>query len=159
MNQEDILKQANDLDVALLALANGEIKIGKLPLEPIVKLIQFARETIAARAEPIGEIGFNNDYVHYLENDAGVPQDFPVAGTKVYLGAPEDKNAVKWEALKAIVGYVRGATDSVVTLFQDDATYEFFVKVNDKVFAYGQTLEVAVGKAYEAAVASGRIVR
>lgn len=41
---KEALKYATKIEDALAKVANGDLKISKLPLEPLCRLIQFVRE-------------------------------------------------------------------------------------------------------------------
>lgn len=65
----------------------------------------------------------------------------------------EEKFFRTYHKLRDLMGYVQNASDTVVTLFQDDATRSYFVKVgqgNQEKSYFGETLEEAIDKAYEA---------
>lgn len=49
-------------------------------------------------------------------------------------------------ALKRLMGYVQNGSSTSVTIFQDDATMDYFVKVGDKCY-YGESLPEAIEKA------------
>lgn len=46
----DALRYADELDEALVEVMNGKRTLGKLPMEPMARLIQFARDSAAAGA-------------------------------------------------------------------------------------------------------------
>ena len=50
----------------------------------IRQLLKFEIKQLKESKEPVGEI-WGNEYIHYLENDAGEPQPDLPGGTKVYL--------------------------------------------------------------------------
>ena len=51
------------------------------------------------------------------------------------------------ERLRDLCGYVQNATDTVVTIFQDDATHDFIVKVGKKSY-HGASINVAFEAAF-----------
>lgn len=51
VSREDALKFADEMETAIGEVVNGTRKIAKLPIEPISRLIQFARD----KAAPIPE--------------------------------------------------------------------------------------------------------
>lgn len=50
LTTQDALKFANELETAISEVMNGQRKAGKLPVEPMCRLIQFARD-VAAKEE------------------------------------------------------------------------------------------------------------
>jgi hypothetical protein len=59
-----------------------------------------------------------------------------------------DVNAKRFKALRDLCGFVENGTDGVVTVFQDDATREWVVKVGKKGY-YGPTMPHALDAAIE----------
>lgn len=42
------------------------------------------------------------------------------------------KDAARWRTLRALAGYVENGTDETITLGQDDATKEWFMRIGNK---------------------------
>lgn len=59
-----------------------------------------------------------------------------------------DVNAKRFKALRDLCGFVENGTDGVVTIFQDDATREWVVKIDKKGY-YGPTMPHALDAAIE----------
>lgn len=47
VTNDDALKSAEQIEAAMERIFSGELKAGQLPIEPICRLIQFARDTVA----------------------------------------------------------------------------------------------------------------
>jgi len=60
------------------------------------------------------------------------------------------KDAECMKGLRELLGYVENGTDTTVTLFQDDATRNFMVKVGSRSF-YGSSLQAAIDRAIASA--------
>ena len=53
------------------------------------------------------------------------------------------------ESLRKLMGYVQDGSDTTVSLFQDDATMDFMLRVGKKTY-WGLSLENVIEKAFEA---------
>ena len=53
------------------------------------------------------------------------------------------------ESLRELMGYVQNGSDETVSLFQDDATMDFMLRVGKKTY-WGNSLENVIDKAFEA---------
>ena len=53
------------------------------------------------------------------------------------------------ESLRKLMGYVQNGSDETVSLFQDDATMDFMLRVGNKTY-WGNYLEQVIDKAFEA---------
>ena len=53
------------------------------------------------------------------------------------------------ESLRKLMGYVQNGSDETVSLFQDDATKDFMLRVGKKTY-WGNSLENVIDKAFEA---------
>lgn len=62
----DIVKYCDEIDQALLDIANGKIKANKLPLEPIVRLSAYARQAQAEKAELVRQLAEANKEIIQL---------------------------------------------------------------------------------------------
>jgi hypothetical protein len=51
--------------------------------------------------------------------------------------------------LKELMGYVQNGSDTTVSLFQDDATMDYMLRVGKKTY-WGHSLENVIAKAFEA---------
>ena len=51
--------------------------------------------------------------------------------------------------LEELMGYVQDGSDTTVSLFQDDATMDFMLRVGKKMY-WGRSLENVIDKAFEA---------
>lgn len=51
VSQAEALAAADELEAAIMECLNGQRKAGKLPVEPMVRLAQFARDAVAKEAE------------------------------------------------------------------------------------------------------------
>lgn len=63
------------------------------------------------------------------------------------MAQTEAVRAIAWHILEQLVGSVHGATDQVVTIYQDDATYNYHVEVGkgrNAAHGFGRTLALAV---------------
>ena len=52
-------------------------------------------------------------------------------------------------SLRKLMGYVQNRSDETVSLFQDDATMDFMLRVGNKTY-WGNYLEQVIDKAFEA---------
>ncbi len=55
-------------------------------------------------------------------------------------------NGLRFNGLRRLMGYVENGSETTVTLFQDDATKDFIIKVGKREF-YGPSLGQAVDQA------------
>lgn len=53
------------------------------------------------------------------------------------------------ESLRKLMGYVQNGSDETVSLFQDDATMDYMLRVGNKTY-WGNYLEQVIDKAFEA---------
>ncbi len=53
------------------------------------------------------------------------------------------------ESLRKLMGYVQNGSDETVSLFQDDATMDYMLRVGKKTY-WGLSLENVIEKAFEA---------
>ena len=53
------------------------------------------------------------------------------------------------ESLRKLMGYVQNGSDETVSLFQDDATMDYMLRVGKKTY-WGLSLENVIDKAFEA---------
>jgi hypothetical protein len=54
-----------------------------------------------------------------------------------------------WEMLYTLLGSVRDGSDQSVKIYQDDATMNWFVNINDRKVYYGSSLAEALRKAVQ----------
>lgn len=87
---------------------------------------------------------------HTLEQRETVEAIVVSALVKInYTQLLEDK--MRLQGLKNLMGYVGNASDVVVSLFQDDATYSYFCKVGKTAY-FGSSLNEAIDKAITSAM-------
>lgn len=94
---EQALAFADELETALGQIANGERKPGKIPVEPIARLIQYTRDTQLAKSK-ISEIGRKRMEAWQadgtlIDRVAGVlhEQEEEIAALKRRLGDKDDE--------------------------------------------------------------------
>lgn len=71
-----------------------------------------------------------------------------IAASRMALELMEDSR--RFKNLRHLMGYVQDGSQDSVTLFQDDATSDYFVKVGKQSF-FGTSLNEAIDKAIDAA--------
>lgn len=54
------------------------------------------------------------------------------------------------ESLRKLMGYVQNGSNETVSLFQDDATMDYMLRVGKKTYWWGLSLENVIEKAFEA---------
>ena len=60
---------------------------------------------------------------------------------------PKKQEINHWERLKKLAGYYQDSSDETITMFQDDATRTYHIKVG-KESNYGNCFEEALNKFY-----------
>lgn len=60
----------------------------------------------------------------------------------------QETDALRFRKLRELCGYVENGSDTVVTIFQDDATRDWVCKVGNKRY-WGRSMEAAIDAAIE----------
>lgn len=58
-----------------------------------------------------------------------------------------EEEAECYKNIRALMGYVQNGSDTVVTLFQDDTTHTYHVKVGKDNSYWGDSMKQAIDKA------------